>query len=302
MQSALARGRRPRPQFSEGLVSAGVETLALEASGFTFYALAAGPADGRVVLLLHGFPQTSRSWSAVAPLLAEAGHRVVAPDLRGYSPGARPGRVEDYVLAALVGDVVGFADALGAEQVDLVGHDWGAAVAWQAAARAQDRVRTLTAVSVPHPHAFTYALSTDSDQRERSSYMRLFRQEGKAERVLERSGWQSLRAMYGGAVAAADVEHYVDVLAAPGALTAALSYYRAASVDDLKGLEEIRVPTLYVWSTGDVAIGRAAAEATAQHVAGPYRFLELDGVSHWVPDEAPSELAAAVLEHLAAPR
>ena len=278
-----------------------METIALDASGFTFDALATGPVGGRVVLLLHGFPQTSRSWGAVAGRLAEAGHRAVAPDLRGYSPRARPERVEDYTSTALVGDVVGFADALGVERVDLVGHDWGAAVAWQAAARAPERVRSLTAVSIPHPHAFAHALRTDPDQRERSAYFGLFRQVGKAEHVLSRDGWRALRAIYQGVVPAEDVEHYVGVLAGEGALTAALNYYRAASREDLKGLGEIRAPTLYVWSTGDVAIGRAAAEGTVQHVTVPaYRFLELEGVSHWIPDEAPAELAAALIDHLGA--
>ena len=117
--------------------------------------------------------------------------------------------------------------------------------------------------------------------------------------MLSRDGWLVLRALYQGKVPADDVEHYVAVLAAEGALTAALNYYRGAGGDDLKGLGEIRVPTLYVWSTADLAVGRAAAEATAAHVtAAPYRFLELDGVSHWIPDEAPGALAAAVIDHL----
>lgn len=276
-----------------------MESMQLEASGLRFDAMADGPADGRLVLLLHGFPQTSRSWLPVGRRLAESGHRVVAPDLRGYSPGARPDRVEDYAAGALVGDVVGFADALGAERVDLVGHDWGAAIAWHTAGRFPARVRSLTAVSVPHPLPYTEALRSDDDQRERSSYIRLFRQEGKAEAVLAESDWQRLRQIYGGAVAPADVDHYVDVLSAPGALTAALNYYRAASSEDVHGIGEIQVPTLYLWSTGDVAVGRVAAEATAQHVAAPYRFVELDGVSHWVPDEAPEALAGHVESHLA---
>ena len=278
-----------------------METLTLEASGFTFDALAAGPADGRVVLLLHGFPQTGRSWRAVAGRLAEAGYRAVAPDLRGYSPSARPERVEDYASAALAADVAGFADALGAERVDVAGHDWGAAVAWQAAARAPERIRSLTAVSIPHPLAFAEALRTDPDQRERSAYFVLFRQEGKAEEVLSRDGWRALRAMYQGKVPDEDVEHYVRVLSDGGGLTAALNYYRAAGRDDLKGLGEIRAPTLYVWSTEDIAVGRAAAEATAPYVtAAPYRFVELEGVTHWIPDEAPDDLAGALIDHLGA--
>src|SRR4051794_765138 len=147
---------------------AAIETLELHASGLTFDALADGAPDGRVVLLLHGFPQTSREWRGVMPALAAAGCRVIAPDLRGYSPRARTG---PYDVRTLVGDVLAFTDA---PQFDLVGHDWGAAIAWQTAIRHPERVRTLTTISVPHPLAFTQALPTDADQQERSAYMRRF--------------------------------------------------------------------------------------------------------------------------------
>jgi pimeloyl-ACP methyl ester carboxylesterase len=278
-----------------------VERLELHAGGLTFDALAAGPADGPLVLLLHGFPQSSLEWAGVLPLLADAGLRAVAPDQRGYSPGARPADVAAYAMRELVGDALGLADALGAERVHLVGHDWGAAVAWQTAARHPERVRSLTAVSVPHPLALSHAMRTDADQQQRSAYIGVFRRdEGIAEEKLAADDWAALRRIYEGRVPDEHVVRYVELLSAPGALTAALNWYRAASVADVTEVGPVRVPTLYVWSTEDRALGPVAAQATAGHVEGPYRFEVLEGLTHWVPDEAPHELAGLVLEHVRA--
>jgi pimeloyl-ACP methyl ester carboxylesterase len=268
----------------------------LRVGDLVFDARVDGPRDGPVVLLLHGFPQTSWSWRYVAPRLAEAGFRVVTPDQRGYSPGARPDGVDAYGMPHLVGDALGMLDALGAERAQVVGHDWGAAVAWQLATRHPDRVRTLTAVSVPHPLAFMAALRTDADQRQRSQYMKLFQVEGKAEEVLLRDGDGGLRTFFGDN---ADVQPYLDLMHQPGVLTKCLSWYRARDLSDITDLGATAVPTLYVWSDGDLALGRTAAEATAQHVTGPYRFEVLQGVSHWVPEEAPEQLTGWLLEHLA---
>lgn len=263
-----------------------------------FDAVQHGEADGQVVLLLHGFPQSSWCWRHVWPSLVEAGYRVVAPDQRGSSPGARPHEVAAYAMPELLGDVLGMLDALGVDRAHVVGHDWGAAVAWQVAARHPDRVRTLTAVSVPHPVAFTRALQTDADQRERSQYMRLFQVEGKAEEVLLRNGESGLRTFFGGAEATADVDRYLREMHEPGRLTACLNWYRAASRASVEDFPPVTVPTLYVWSDGDLALGRTAAEATASHVAGRYRFVELAGRSHWLPEEAAEELSTLLLAHL----
>ena len=234
--------------------------------------MADGPPDGPLLLLLHGFPQTKRSWAAVMPTLAAAGRRVVAPDLRGYSPRAR---AEPYDVRTLAGDVLGMADALGAGTFDLAGHDWGAAIAWQTAMRHPERLRTLTAVSTPHPLAFRRALREDDDQRARSQYMR--------------------RYAAGGVVEHADDGHDV---APPEAIEAGMRYYRAQSTADFDGAGPVSVPTLYVWSTEDEALGRAGAEWTADHVSARYRFVVLDGVSHWIPEERPGELAGLILEHV----
>ncbi|HVD27559.1 MAG TPA: alpha/beta hydrolase, partial [Mycobacteriales bacterium] len=192
--------------------------------------------------------------------------------------------------------------ALGVPVADVVGHDWGANVGWTLAAWHPDRVRSLTAVSVPHPAAYTAAFRADPEQKERSSYIRLFWQQGKAEEVLLADDARRLRRMLSGGeqdtgVPAEAIDEYVAVLSAPGALTAALNWYRAMSSGPK--VDPVHVPTTYVWSDGDVAIGRTAAEACVNYVTGDYRFVELPDVTHWIPEQAPDALSAAILDRIA---
>ena len=257
---------------------------------------AAGPADGELVVLLHGFPQSSAIWAPQLDALAAAGYRAMAPDQRGYSRRARPTDVAQYGIDHLVGDVVSIADRVGAEHFHVVGHDWGAVVAWHVAGRLPGRVRSLTALSVPHPAAFAAALaSVDGDQRRRSAYMSFFRKAGDAEDQLLAGG--GLAAMLRGTGYPLDPLDVVDRMSEPGALTAALSWYRAMDVS-VAAVSNISVPTLFVWSTDDAALGREGAEATAAYVDGPYRFVVLDGVSHWIPEEVPNAVTRLLLEHL----
>jgi pimeloyl-ACP methyl ester carboxylesterase len=277
------------------------ELLQVDVGDLTFDVRVDGPEDGRPVLLLHGFPETSLSWAGVTPLLTEAGLRTYAPDQLGYSPGARPAEVGAYALSNLAQVTADLMTAMGIPRADVVGHDWGANVAWALGAWHPDRVRSLTAVSVPHPAAYTAAYRSDPEQRERSAYIRLFWQEGKAEQVLLEDDARRLRRMLGTetetGIPADAVDAYVAVLSAPGALTAALNWYRAMS--SATRVDPVDVPTTYVWSDGDVAIGRTAAEACGDHVRGDYRFLTLPGVTHWIPEQAPEELATAILDRVA---
>jgi pimeloyl-ACP methyl ester carboxylesterase len=278
------------------------EIQQVDVGDLTFDVRVDGPEDGRPVLLLHGFPQTSLSWAAVTPLLTRAGLRTYAPDQLGYSPGARPGEVEAYSTPNLAQVTADLMTALGLDRADVVGHDWGANVAWALGGWHPDRVRSLTAVSVPHPAAYTVAYRTDPEQKERSGYIRLFWQPGKAEEVLLADDGRRLRRMLSGGegdsgVPAEAIDEYVAVLSAPGALTAALNWYRAMSSSDR--VDPVSVPTTYVWSDGDVAIGRTAAEACENYVTGDYAFVELPGITHWVPEQAPDQLAAAILERIA---
>lgn len=277
------------------------ETNPVTVAGMTFDVRSTGPDDGEPVILLHGFPETSISWNLVAPRLAGAGLRVLAPDQRGYSPGARPTEVAQYATEVLADDVLALADALGLDSFHLVGHDWGSAVAWCVAARHPQRLRTLTAVSVPHLAAYGAALAGDPDQQERASYIGLLRQTGKAEEVLLNDGGRRLAAMYGDGVPAEQVAAYVAHLSQPGALTAALNWYRAMT-SDLSSLPPVRVATTFVWSDDDMAIGRVPAERCGDFVEADYRFVELPGISHWIPEQAPDALAAAIIARVQSPR
>lgn len=261
-----------------------------------------GPQSGPPVVLLHGFPQTSAAYHAVARVLAAEGFRTIAMDQRGYSPGARPAAVSEYAWQHLVGDVTGLLDSLGLAKAHIVGHDWGAIVAWSLAATQPQRVRTLTAVSVPHLRAM-YEVLGDSgpagaEQRQRSDYVSLFRMEGgKAEDVLLANNARALHDLFSPLPETLILPHYGALSQRP-ALTAALNWYRAIDVKASLELPTVTVPTTFVWSTEDIAISRAAAERCGAYASGDYRFVELDGISHWIPDQAPVELARAVVERV----
>lgn len=279
-----------------------VDVIEIALGPLTFTARAAGPPDGRLVLFLHGFPQSSFQWRYQMAAVAAAGYRAVAFDQRGYSARARPDGVEHYRLEHLVADALGVADEMGGHQVDLVGHDWGGAVAWITAANHPQRVRSLTAVSMPHPAAFAAALvAGDPDQVAKSSYLEMLRQEGTAEAALLAGDGAGLRGLFA-ATGHPDPDatgEYIALLEEPGALTAALNWYRAASFSDIGEGGKVAPPTLYVWGDADVALGRRAAEATVEHVEGPYRFEVLPGAGHWLPEEVPEQINLLLLEHLA---
>src|SRR3954464_13841440 len=173
------------------------QLLQVDVGDLTFDVRADGPEDGPPVLLLHGFPETSLSWAAMTPLLTIAGLRVYAPDQLGYSPGARPAEVGAYSMPNLAQVTADLMTAMAVPRADVVGHDWGANAAWALAAWHPDRVRSLTAVAVPHPTAYTAAWRADPEQKERSAYIRLFWQEGKAEEVLLEDDLRRIRRMLG---------------------------------------------------------------------------------------------------------
>ncbi|MFC4000499.1 alpha/beta fold hydrolase [Prauserella oleivorans] len=271
------------------------EHLSIPTPAGSFDAIAAGPEDGRPVLLLHGFPEAALEWEHQVARLGGEGYRAVAPDQRGYSPGVRPDDVSDYGMEHLVGDVMAMADALGWGRFDLVGHDWGGAVAWWAADRHPDRLRTVTSVSTPHPGALVHALRTDEDQAMRSQYMRDWRSSTTEKRMLADNA-DALRRMFEWKVPRSRVDEYLARLSEPGALTAALNWYRAGRPSDPIG--KVGVPALYVWSTEDVAFGSTAALATEQWVTGTYEFRMVEDVTHWVPEEVPELLTGLLLDHL----
>ena len=279
------------------------EERVLQVGPEAFDAVAWGPDDGVPVLLLHGFPETSWAWRYVQPPLAAAGYRSVAPDLRGYSPGARPADPARYAMDALVDDALALADALGWDRFHLVGHDWGGAVAWHLASRAPGRLRSLAVASTPHPRALAAAQaggprSDGDDQASRGAYMDVFRTPG-SEDLLAADGAALLRdGLVGTGLDAASAAHYAARAASAEAMVGMLNWYRGATPEDAARCGEISVPTLYVWSDQDAALGPTAAHGTAAHVTGPYRFEVLEGVSHWIPEEAATAFVPLLLEHL----
>lgn len=276
--------------------SGGVESF--QRDGLTFDVRDGGPTDGDPVVLLHGFPQDSTAWLSVEPLLHRNGLRTLALDQRGYSPGARPPGRAAYRLSETVADVVALLDAAGLGGAHVVGHDWGAAVGWAVAAWHPDRVRTLTALSVPHPDAMTRAMVT-SDQALRSYYMALFQLPALPERLILAREAGPLRAMLlRGGLPEDAVERYVRRLREPGALTAALGWYRAMPWSARQSVGPVRVPTLHLWSTDDAFLGRAATEGTARFVDAPYRLEVLQGIGHWLPELAADVVADLVSAHV----
>jgi pimeloyl-ACP methyl ester carboxylesterase len=280
-----------------------IDRIEVEAGSFTYTGRACGPHGGRRVLCLHGFPQTSWAWRDELWALGHAGYRAIAPDQRGYCGGARPTEMHEYGTEYLVGDVIALADSMEMDRFDLVGHDWGGLLAWIVAERFPHRVRSLNVVSTPHPLALQHALSGgDPDQAAGTAATASLQEPNVAERLLlgpegDCSGLRRMLRETG--LDDEDAEVYATALSESGALTAALNWYRAMSPSTLLDLEPVKVPTMYVWSTGDAAIGRVAAEGTGAHVQGPYRFEVLEGVSHWVPETAPDQLSALLVGHLA---
>jgi pimeloyl-ACP methyl ester carboxylesterase len=276
----------------------------IKANGLRFRAMVDGPAAGDMVILLHGFPEGAESWSAQIDALARAGLLAVAPDLRGYGLSDAPEGVENYSIDHLADDVGALITSFGRSAAHVAGHDWGAMVAWYFAGRNPEMTKTLTALSVPHPAALAAASRGDADQQERSRYVGLFLMEGKAEQVLAAEDYMRFRKMFrsgasGDAVPEKVIDHFVRSASRPGRLTAALNYYRSnldggAAWGSLAEIGPITMPTTLLWGDQDPALGRTAAEATAQHVEGQYRFEVLEGAGHWLQFERPAEVSQAL--------
>jgi pimeloyl-ACP methyl ester carboxylesterase len=267
--------------------------------GLTFDLRDEGPPDGPVVIALHGFPQTSASWRGVAPLLASAGYRVLAPDQRGYSPRARPKPIKSYILDNLAADVIALAEQAGAECFDLLGHDWGAAVAWHVAANYPRRVRTVTALSVPHPRAFMAAM-TRGTQLPRSWYMLFFQIPWLPELLARKENSPLLKLLLRYMPTPEPLRAEMsDLMRDPRTARGAVNWYRAMRYP-ARPTGRVAVPALFVWSDKDNAVTRKSAELCGDYVDAPYRFETIAGAGHWIPHEHAEKIVGLMREHLAA--
>lgn len=280
-------------------------THMITANGLRFRTVVEGPPEGDMVLLMHGFPEGSESWAHQQHVLAHAGFLAVAPDLRGYGLTDAPDGVESYTLDHLVADAKALIESFGRKTAHIAGHDWGAVVAWYFAGTHPEMTATLTALSVGHPAALAAASRADSDQQQRSSYIGLFLQEGKAEHVLAADDYMRLRAMYRfgpnpDAIPERVVEGYVRSFSRPGRLTAGLNYYRAnlktggGAWERLLRMGDITSPTQLLYGDQDPALARRQADETAAHVKGRFHLQVLEGAGHWLQFERPDEVGLAL--------
>jgi pimeloyl-ACP methyl ester carboxylesterase len=252
---------------------------------------------GTPVLLLHGFPDSSRLWRHQIPALVAAGFRTIAPDLRGFGESDKPAAVEDYAIARSVADMGAVLDALELERADLVGHDWGAGLAWALAALVPERVERLVVMSVGHPNTLR---APSIAQREKAWYQLLFQFEGVAESLIQRNDWMLFREMVGDAE---DADRYVADLSRPGALTAALNWYRANAspaqeLERTRQFPSVAAPTLGIWGSGDRFLLEEGMAASGEYVTGSWRYERIEGAGHWLQLDAPERVNELLLEFL----
>ena len=288
----------------------GITTRKIEANGFSFAVDEAGEGDN-LALCLHGFPESRFSWRYQLPLLAELGYRAWAPDLRGYGgTEPKPKQVSAYLIDRLMEDVAALIDASGARIVTLIGHDWGAALAWTFAANRVRPLERLVIMNVPHPAVMSAHLRKSWAQLRKSWYMFFFQLPGIPERAMTRNGAAAIRQAFHGM--AIDKSHFTDDVLdryaadaqRPGAMTGMVNWYRAAF--RLQGKlagpwSMIDTSTLIVWGEEDAALGAELLDGTDAYVRD-LTVKRLPGVSHWVQQEAPEAVNAILRAWLTAPR
>jgi len=284
-------------------------------SGVTLNVALAGRDDAPPVMLLHGFPESHRTWRGVVPLLEDR-FRLVMPDLRGFGASDQPQEVEAYTADKLVGDIFALADALSIDRFSLVGHDWGGAIAWPAAIRGDPRIERLGIVNAPHPLVFQKSVIEDPAQRAGSQYINAFRTPG-FELAIEAMGYEEFFAKSFSrhvdleAIPAGERARYIADWSKPGAMTAMLNWYRASQIvvpapgeeADMpawidRGLPNIQIPVLVMWGMKDRALLPIQLEGLGEFCAD-LTVVRLPEAGHFAPWEAPQAVAEALAPFLA---
>ena len=284
-------------------------------TGIAMNVALAGPEDAPPAILLHGFPESHRTWRALVPLLEDS-VRLIMPDLRGFAASDKPQDIKDYATEILIGDIFALADTLKIERFELVGHDWGGAIAWAAALSGDPRIERLAIVNSPHPAIFQKSLVEDAAQRAASQYMNAFRNPGM-EAGIARMGFDTFFEksfaphVDMSKMSAEERQNYIDDWSQPGAMTAMLNWYRASRITVPKPGEQaevpawvdsvpkIRVPLRVVWGLEDKALLPIQLEGIGE-VGDDVEVFPLLDVGHFAPWEAPAEVAAALKPFLAA--
>ncbi len=257
----------------------------------------AGKESDELVVLLHGFPETSIMWQRLMEDLIPKGFFCVAPNLRGYSKNACPKGKKHYSIEKLSQDVIDLAQAMGRTKFHLVAHDWGAVIGWYLAYHHSTSILSYTALSVPHLKGFFEALQTDADQQERSKYIKLLVIPFVAEYTIRKNDFSLFR-KYWKHSNEAELQDYLSTFREKKVLTAALNYYRAnMGKSRTEEIGDVEIPTLFIWGKEDMAIGARGVTLGQQYVKGPYTFLELEA-GHWLIQTVYDKIKPAILKHL----
>lgn len=275
--------------------------MKIKTNNLTFDCRITGKANNELVILLHGFPESSYMYLELMKDLTAQGYYCIAPNLRGYSSEARPSGKKNYTIDKLAKDVLGIANAAGQDKFHLIGHDWGSAIGWQVAHDRPDAVLSWTALSVPHTQSFFEAILNDKDQKEKSKYVKLFQLPWLPEFNIKSKDFNVLRKLWD-VQSKDEIEDYLSILKEKGAVTALLNYYRAnykllkrAGKENILG--DINVPTLFVWGKNDIAVGPVAVKGGHKYMKGDYTFIELNG-GHWLMQSNSAETKTAIIEHV----
>ena len=263
----------------------------------------AGKNTDELVLLLHGFPESSHMWISLMEDLSKQGYYCIAPNMRGYSEGARPKGKKHYAIDFLVDDVMQIAKSEGKEKFHLIGHDWGAGIGWKLIYDHPKSILSWTGMSVPHLLAFGDAIKNDEEQKKMSGYIRSFQWPAFPEMLIRRKDFKLFRGLWAGS-SKEEVEDYLSVFKDKKGLTAALNYYRSNYKLLLKETEgneilgDIETPTLFIWGKYDEAIGKTSVENSHKFMKGYYEYLELN-TGHWLIQSQYEAVEKAVSKHLA---
>ncbi|GAA4982489.1 alpha/beta fold hydrolase [Yinghuangia aomiensis] len=287
----------PTPLTEPSIHSDGLNRERIHANGITFSVVVEGDPNGQPVLLLHGWPDSSALWRYLVPVLADAGFRVIAPDLRGCGDTDRPEDESTYAIANILADVNAILDHYGIDKAHVVGHDYGAVLSWSFAGYFPQRVDRLTVLSVGHPNTFK---ERSVEQNAKSFYVLLFQFRGVAETWLSQNDWAKLREWL---ASSPDVDEYAQHLARPGALQAALAWYRTnvtpeSLVTDALPTPTVTSRTMALWGTEDIALTEDFITRSAEHVDAPFRYERFEGAGHWLSLERPAEVNKFVLDFL----
>ena len=278
-----------------------LEKIVFANAGIALHAVAAGPKDGPVAILLHGFPEFWYGWRKQTDPLAEAGFRVIVPDQRGYNLSSKPRGVASYALSELVSDVIAIADQLGQKKILLAGHDWGAAVAWSTVLLHPERIAKLAIVNVPHPSVMRLFLNTRPRQMLRSWYIFFFQIPWLPEKLFSAFDFYIgrralLRSSRPGAFPAEDLAQYRAAWSQPGALTAMINWYRAALRYRTRFAgPTVGVPTRILWGERDKFLMSEMARASLGHCTHGELFPFPDA-THWLPHEEPARVSELLVE------